>query len=113
MYWNRTPVGAENVLGYLLLLLYCCRRYVAANGRRNDRTTGLISTEIGRKDFGLLAGWVQRINVGLGAGATPNTQIGSPARSPKEVSRASILRIEIVRVLVSGVFLECFDKFKP
>ena len=60
--------------------------------------------EIGRKDFGQLAGWVQRIDFGLGAGANPNAQIGYPTRSPPNVSRASILRIGIVRVLQPGQF---------
>ena len=62
---------------------------------------------------GWLAGWVQRIDFGLGAGASPNAQIGYPTRSPKKVSRTSILRIGIVRVLVPNIFLDFFVKFKP
>ena len=60
--------------------------------------------KIGRKDFGQLAGWVQRIDFGLGAGANPNAQIGYPTRSPQHVSRTSVLRIGIVRVLQPGQF---------
>ena len=55
---------------------------------------------------GWLAGWVQRIDFGLGAGANPNAQIGYPTRSPPNVSRTSILRIGIVRFLVPNMFLE-------
>ena len=62
--------------------------------------------KIGRKDFGQLAGWVQRIDFGLGAGAKPNAQIGYPTRSPKHVSRTPILRIGIVRFWVPNMFLE-------
>ena len=42
-YWNRTLLGAEHVPGIMLLLLYCCRLCVGANGLRYDRTTGFIS----------------------------------------------------------------------
>ena len=59
-----------------------------------------------RISAGWLGGLVQRIDFGLGAGANPNAQIGYPTRSPKKVSRTSILRIGIVRFLVPNMFLE-------
>ena len=37
---------------------------------------------------------------------TRNAQIGYPTRSPKKVSKTSILRIGIVRFLVPGMFLK-------
>ena len=46
---------------------------------------------------------LRAIDFGIGVGAN-DVQIGYPTRSPKKVSKTSILRIGIVRFLVPGMF---------